>query len=203
MNSENKPELGPNDTTTKTKKNSVKNACCGIYGLRNKVNGKWYVGQSKDIHNRWHKAYENLDCSSQPKIYNALLKYGYEQFEKIILEEFDGENWVIDYREMYWIRYMNSVSCGYNIREGGRSWNKDTTTRVSLYNSFPKHMLKYNIDWKNGNRIFTDEWKKNISIAKKGIPTKKHTEETKNKMRLIAIEREKKKRSLFATSQTL
>jgi predicted GIY-YIG superfamily endonuclease len=25
---------------------------CGIYGIRNVVNGKWYVGQSVDVENR-------------------------------------------------------------------------------------------------------------------------------------------------------
>jgi predicted GIY-YIG superfamily endonuclease len=30
----------------------AQSACCGIYGLRNKLNGKWYVGQSLDIRAR-------------------------------------------------------------------------------------------------------------------------------------------------------
>lgn len=28
---------------------------CGIYGLRCITTGKWYIGQSLDIHERWKK----------------------------------------------------------------------------------------------------------------------------------------------------
>ena len=92
----------------------------GIYGLRNKVTNKWYIGQSRDIHGRWDRYYKNLQCKKQRKLFNALCKYGYDNFEKIVLEKCGEPEWILDYREMYWIKYYNSFLDGYNLTEGGK-----------------------------------------------------------------------------------
>lgn len=137
MNSENKQEPVPNDTTKTIEKPSAKNVCCGIYGLKNKINGKWYVGQSVDVIDRWNHAYKRVKCHTQPKIYNALKKYGYDNFEKIILEECDNVDWILDYREMYWIRSLNSVENGYNATYGGTT----NTTRGTTLSPKTKNTL--------------------------------------------------------------
>jgi excinuclease UvrABC nuclease subunit len=33
----------------------------GIYGLRNKITGKWYIGKSIDVEYRWSN-YKRLNC---------------------------------------------------------------------------------------------------------------------------------------------
>lgn len=43
----------------------------GIYGLRNTITNKWYVGQSRNIYGRWRK-YRFCVCPNQPKLRNAL-----------------------------------------------------------------------------------------------------------------------------------
>ena len=113
-------EPNQNATTSETEKKSLNAKCCGIYGLRNKTNGKWYVGQSKrSIHSRWVE-YKNVHRNKgQVKLYKALRKYGYDGFEKIILEECLPEQAILDAREDYWIRFYDSVENGYNCRYGG------------------------------------------------------------------------------------
>lgn len=101
----------------------------GIYLIRNKVNGKVYVGQSTDIHRRWT---EHLR-SGQPELYNkkserdsttpihlAMQKYGVKNFELSTLEECPREN--LNDRERFWIAHFNSTNkqFGYNIGEGGQ-----------------------------------------------------------------------------------
>lgn len=140
------------NTINETKKEFAKSACCGIYGLRNKITGKWYVGQSIDIHRRWHLGYELLHCKEQVKIYRALLKYGYDGFDKIILEECDTVDWILDYRETYWIRMLGSIKNGYNLKEGGCGGrlSEETKNKISRARTGKK---------------WTDEQRKIISIA--------------------------------------
>jgi len=61
----------------------------GIYGIRNMVDGKWYVGQSVQIEVRREC---HFSLAKHGKHYNAhlqraFLKYGKENFEFRILEE--------------------------------------------------------------------------------------------------------------------
>lgn len=46
----------------------------GIYKLTS-PSGKCYIGQSVQLEIR-HRRYKNLECDRQPKLYNAILKYG-------------------------------------------------------------------------------------------------------------------------------
>ena len=57
-----------------------------IYKLTS-PNGKIYIGQAINI-NRRFSSYRNLNCKEQPKLYNSIKKYGWENFKKEIL--FDG-----------------------------------------------------------------------------------------------------------------
>ena len=85
-----------------------------IYIHKNKINGHIYVGQTKDIRARWKpSAYDN--CI---KFYNAIKKYGWDNFEHIILKE----NLTLEeanYWETYYIKKYDSVSNGYNLNYGG------------------------------------------------------------------------------------
>lgn len=63
----------------------------GIYMITNKINGKFYIGKSKDIANRFY-AYLNinrLENNKNIRINRALLKYGYSNFSLTILEFID------------------------------------------------------------------------------------------------------------------
>ena len=93
-----------------------------IYQIKNKINGKSYIGQTNNYHRRFleHKNF-GYDNEEETKIlYSAFKKYGIDNFDFIILEK------TINYneREKFWIKefhtYINDDNCnGYNMTEGG------------------------------------------------------------------------------------
>jgi group I intron endonuclease len=59
-----------------------------------------------------------MKCKKQVKLYHALVKYGYDAFDKIVLEECTPNE--MNEREKYWIAQYNSFHDGYNLTEGGQ-----------------------------------------------------------------------------------
>lgn len=91
----------------------------GVYCYTNKINGKKYIGCSKDIEHR-HK--RHIMEASNPNIvgYNfsihrAFRKYGIESFELEILERTED----IFNREKYWVEKLDTHNNGYNETPGG------------------------------------------------------------------------------------
>ena len=94
----------------------------GIYCITNNINGKKYIGLSKDIQRRWgehSRAYKNPNSKEYNlPLYNAFRKYGIENFSFEIIEECD-EN-LLEEREKYYIKTINTIKPdGYNLTEGG------------------------------------------------------------------------------------
>lgn len=87
-----------------------------IYRHLNKINGKSYIGQTcQKPSERWRKGNGYV---SSTKFWNAIKKYGWDNFDHIILEtNLSGEE--ANNREKYWIEYFNSVENGYNLSYGG------------------------------------------------------------------------------------
>ena len=58
----------------------------GIYKIVNKVNGKYYVGGSKNIHKRWleHKGLLRRNIHDNGHLQNAWNKYGEATFDFIV-----------------------------------------------------------------------------------------------------------------------
>ena len=94
---------------------------CGIYKITNKINGKSYIGCSKNIEHRWiaHKSEAILDHNPQYNysIHKAFRKYGLDNFKFEIIELIPEDE--LFNREQYWIKYYNSYIKGYNETEGG------------------------------------------------------------------------------------
>ena len=89
-----------------------------IYVHINKLNGKAYVGQTiQTLQDRWGKGSLYSACTH---FYNAIQKYGWDNFEHKILEcGLDIAE--LNEREKYWIEKYDSIKNGYNIREGGNN----------------------------------------------------------------------------------
>ena len=141
----------------------------GIYGLFCRTTCKWYIGQSTDVMDRWDK-YRRLKCKSQRKLYRAILKYGFDSFDSKIIERCDDVPWILDYREMYWIRRIDSIKSGYNIREGGQGGSHSPETIEKMRMSALKRKP----------RTFGEVARRNIANALRG---RKHSTETKEKIR--------------------
>lgn len=91
-----------------------------IYVITNKINGKQYVGKtSESIQERWkrHIWDKNKRVTEKRPLYDAMNKYGIENFEIKQLEECSIEN--SSEREIYWIEKLNSFKEGYNATYGG------------------------------------------------------------------------------------
>lgn len=93
----------------------------GIYMLRNKENGKVYIGQSKYLQTRKnsHRRDMRHRKHANPYIQSDADKYGVESFEFIILEKCDPET--LDEREIHYINLYDSSNSekGYNVASGG------------------------------------------------------------------------------------
>lgn len=101
----------------------MKEVICGIYKITNQIDGKVYIGQSVNIQRRWkeHKINYKVSHDKQHNIYlyNAIKKYGLENFNFEIIEQCSPEE--LDDREIYWIKYYESFNKekGYNLTRGG------------------------------------------------------------------------------------
>lgn len=129
-----------------------------IYKLTS-PNGKVYIGKTTNLYSRLNN-YKNLNCKSQQKIYNALIKYGYENFKVEILFETNKEykhlNIILNALEIKAINKYNSIDNGYNIKNGGDGGKHSQETKNKIGES-------------NKGKIRTDEFKLNISKRMKGI----------------------------------
>jgi len=163
-----------------------------IYILRNKINGKCYVGQSINVQKRFAYYQKCHDYKKTPTyIERAIAKYGWGAFEK-----FAYSGIPIPMLDSFERKMIASVGClkprGYNLESGG-SKNKRhhpesnrkrsiaiTGEQHPLYGTHlsdeaKKHLSEY---WKG--RIFTPETRAKLSEASKGIPKgEKHREALK------------------------
>lgn len=86
-----------------------------IYVIKNDVNDKLYVGQSKDVKERFRSHCKKNNTVSL--LDDAIQEYGKEHFWYEILEEQVSD---ADNREKYWIKRLGTLTPnGYNIMEGG------------------------------------------------------------------------------------
>lgn len=99
-----------------------------IYKITNLINGKIYVGKtSNTIEERWKQHINDSikeRCEKRP-IYDAMNKYGIENFQIEQIEEVENDE-IACQREIYWIdklrTYVGFEDCnGYNATLGGDS----------------------------------------------------------------------------------
>src|SRR5215467_2958046 len=131
----------------------------GIYQITNKINGKIYIGQSVNIHNRWssHCRPSKRKQQTNISINRAIEKYGITNFEFSVIEFCAIE--LLNEREIYWIKEKYSKTPnGYNLTLGGdgvKGFKMSQEGKDKLSNA-----LK--------GRIRTKDHSENISKAKKG-----------------------------------
>ena len=93
-----------------------------LYMLKNKINGKIYIGQTiRPIKRRLeeHRSGQNNKCRA---LFSAIKKYDWENFEKDYYECPDED---LNFDEELLVREMMTISPnGYNLREGGGSRGK-------------------------------------------------------------------------------
>lgn len=127
-----------------------------IYKITNKVNNKSYIGKTvKSIDRRFYEHCHNASLGVQTVFYDAIRKYGKENFYISIVEQVDDINLLND-RERYWIEYYHTylkdpLCNGYNSTLGGDGGNT-RSRKLDLYE----------------NQV--------LDLWKQGLPIKKITE---------------------------
>ena len=99
------------------------NTNCGIYMIMNLVNGKFYIGSSKNIKNRFwgHKGSLNNNRHHSSLLQRAWNKYGEENFIFEILENCLEEKLLE--REQIWLdfHHVYNKDIGYNNLKNAKS----------------------------------------------------------------------------------
>lgn len=168
-----------------------KNIISGIYCIENIKDNKKYIGQSKNIYDRWakHKLELNRNNHDNDYLQNAWNKYGELCFTFYILEECDEIE--LDDKEIYYIELYNTLnrSCGYNLKTGGQ--NKGIHTVEYVGDKISKSLKDY---YKNNSKSrdrckenalkqwSNPEIKNKIIGENNGMYGKHHTEDAKKKM---------------------
>ena len=103
-----------------------------IYAIRNTVNGKVYIGQSRQglAHRRAEHIWRLNRGERDHKIYQAMRKYGPDAFKfEVIFCAFEPE--YLDAAEVELIAEFNSYNRGYNSNPGGNGVSTETRAKIS------------------------------------------------------------------------
>lgn len=153
----------------------------GIYIIKNKINGKFYVGSAVNIKNRWYNHVKTLkeNIHKNRRLQNAWNKYGEQNFQFEILELVDDINDLIN-KEQYWIDILQACKNGYNLSPIAGS------TLGVKFSEESKNKLR---------KLKSEEQKKKLSKIRidsklsKGnnnpMYVKTHTESSKEKMKYL------------------
>lgn len=92
-----------------------------IYMHKNKINNKVYIGQTmQNVEDRWKNGKGYKSCTL---FYNAINKYGWNNFEHLILEQGNWSYQEANKKEEYYINLYQSDNpeYGYNILKGNQT----------------------------------------------------------------------------------
>ena len=98
-----------------------------IYKISNNQNKHLYIGQTRiDVNQRWRDHCRVAINPESPEynfpLHRAIRKYGENNFIIEELEECPDD--ILNDREIYWIKTLNSYNKGYNAALGGKGHSK-------------------------------------------------------------------------------
>ena len=118
---------------------------CGIYLIRNRISGKGYVGQAKDVFKRWRGHLKQVREGSDMIVHRAIRKLGSEGFDFLLLQMCPEDQ--LNDREVYWVRVLDTFGKrGYNATTGG-----------------------------DFGRVVSDRMRHKLSVMRKGVPRSPET----------------------------
>ena len=165
--------------TTKTKEEEL---YC-VYCHRNKINGKRYIGQTKQLPNeRWGT--QGNKYKQCVYFYNAIQKYGWDAFDHYIIQDNLTKEEANELEELN-ILLFNTLNpdYGYNLKHGGSDGELSEQSKQklseSLKNTFSDPDYKKKISAIRKKAFSSPEVREKFSKSHIG---KKASEETKQKM---------------------
>ena len=102
-----------------------------IYKITNQINGKVYVGlTTQGIGRRWSEhLYRFNSCEREHKLYQAMRKYGIENFDIESIQKVDDKNELPEL-EIKHIQENDSFNNGYNMTCGGDFVSDETREKL-------------------------------------------------------------------------
>lgn len=109
--------------------------------------GKYYIGQAVNAQYRWNNG---NGYKQSPYLWNAIQKYGWENFKHEILFE-NLTKWQADVIETYLIDKFNlrNPNIGYNIKGGGAAPEHSNETKLKMKDAkrnVMKRVFQYSLD---------------------------------------------------------
>ena len=133
-----------------------------IYKATSKTSGKSYVGQTVRSLNRRKRGHWDDSKRYNTKFYNAIKKYGWEDFEWSVLLVCDLNN--LDHAEAQMMRLYDTVENGYNLMYGSSGGTKKHSEETRAKMSANR---KGRTPWNKGKKL-SDEHKKALSVSHSG-----------------------------------
>ena len=136
--------------------------CSGIYGIKNILNNKIYIGSTKSFYRRYYEHIAELKSNKHdnPHLQNAWNKYGSKNFSFDILCYCEVTE-LIKKEDEYIERFKaTQKGCGYNLHDAsGTFHSKETRNKMSkiqksiwkkkgYLSSFCKNIYKFDVDGK-------------------------------------------------------
>ena len=167
-----------------------------IYKITNTHNGKVYIGQTvqKNPKMRWYQHCADARAGKESHLCYSMRKYGVDKFlweiidTALTLDELNA-------KETYWLDQYRQITECYNIREAGGNKLHSKESILKMQESQKLAHARRKSEGRDGG------WKridggamKGRSHPKKGKPSKKWSAEAKERYKIIAKEREARKR---------
>jgi group I intron endonuclease len=160
----------------------------GIYKITS-PSGRIYIGQSVNIEHR-KSCYKRLRCVAQPRIYNSLIKYGWEKHKFEILEECEILH--LNEKERYYQDlYQSNLKKGLNCQLTKATdlpfvRSKETTEKIRIAKLNTPKKVKIKIE--KPKYVFAESHRQAISNGNARYwLNKERSEETKLKFRLAKL----------------
>lgn len=149
--------------------------CYSVYMHINKINNKKYIGITKtSLLKRWGHNGSGYNGNHQPLFENAIKKYGWDNFEHLILyQNVSKEQACKKEIELISLYKTQDRRYGYNIQPGGQLGNTGVT-----FSDEAKEKMR---NAKLGKKL-SEEHKMKISKSCKGHKPAVHTKETKQRL---------------------
>jgi len=154
--------------------------------------GSSYIGQSIDIDRRF-RHYRHNPHKGQKILYRAIIKYGFDSFNKEILIEFDTiDKDVLNFYETKFIKEHNTISPnGYNLNFGGDSRIPSEESKKNMRNAQlgRKHpeSVKEKIRLSHVGKKFSELHLLNMSLCKLGKKCSPESYHKKYGHRIIGV----------------
>jgi group I intron endonuclease len=141
-----------------------------IYKATNTVNGKCYIGKTKNSLESRIKSHKIASTKKDSLFYRAINKYGFDNFKWEVITKCDDINELNNLEK----KYISENYNGYNIAKGG-----DGGDTISNHPNI--ETIKNNVSKFHKGKILSKEHKEKISEAHKG-KTKNWAKDTAKKM---------------------